>query len=303
MSRWKGKTKGGVAGYKVFIFLIKNFGIKSAYLLLNFVAFYFFLFAKTEKAPIYWYFRNIHKYKKFKAKLSVLKNFHLLGQSIIDKVAILSGNKQLFTFNFDGEEYLRQIAKEGKGGILIGAHTGNWEIAGQLLERIDTKIHIVMLEAEHEKIKHLLDNVLINRDMNIIPISNDFSHMFKIAEVLSNNEIIVVHGDRFMPGSKSINLKFLNYNANFPTGIFYLAVKQQKPVVFVSALKETSTHYHFFATKPKIYAIDANIKNRNSLVAEIATDYIKNIETIIKKYPLQWFNYYYFWDTKTAEKI
>ena len=32
MSKWEGKTRGGVAGYKIFIYLIKNLGVKSAYL-------------------------------------------------------------------------------------------------------------------------------------------------------------------------------------------------------------------------------------------------------------------------------
>ncbi len=294
MSQWKGKTRGGVAGYKIFIFLIKNFGVKSAYFLLRFVSLYFLFFSGKEKKAITWYFKNIQKYSSTKSFISVYKNFYVLGQSLIDKIAILSGIKKDFTFDFDGEENLRKIAADGKGGFLIGAHTGNWEIAGQLLERIDTKINIVMLEAEHEKVKTLLDNVMVEKNMNIIPISDDFSHMFKIAEALQNNELIVIHGDRFMPGSKSITTNFMGYDAEFPTGVFYLAVKQQKPVTFVSALKETSTHYHFYATKPKVYS-NTKAKTRNELVSEIINDYKTNIESILKKYPVQWFNYYYFW--------
>jgi len=129
-----------------------------------------------------------------------------------------------------------------------------------------------MLEAEHAKIKNLLDNVMVERNMNIIPISDNFTHMFKIAEALKNNELIVIHGDRFMPGSKNITTDFMGYEAEFPTGVFYLAVKQQKPVTFVSALKETSTHYHFFSTKPKVYD-NVKGKTRNELVSEIINDY------------------------------
>jgi len=294
MSKWKGKTRGGVAGYKIFIYLIKNLGVKSAYFLLRFVALYFLFFSGKEKKAITWYFKNIQKYSSTKAFISVYKNFYVLGQSLIDKIAILSGIKKDFTFDFDGEENLRKIAADGKGGFLIGAHTGNWEIAGQLLERIDTKINIVMLEAEHEKVKNLLDNVMVEKNMNIIPISDGFSHMFTIAEALQNNELIVIHGDRFMPGSKSITTNFMGYDAEFPTGVFYLAVKQQKPVTFVSALKETSTHYHFYSTKPKVYS-NTKGKTRNELVSEIINDYKTNIEVILKKYPVQWFNYYYFW--------
>ena len=37
--------------------------------------------------------------------------------------------------------------------------------------------------------------------------------------------------------------------AKFPEGPFYLSAKYNKPVIFVSAVKETGSHYHFFASK------------------------------------------------------
>ena len=41
MSSWEGKTRGGVLGYKIFVWTLKNLGISFAYLLLRFVVFYF----------------------------------------------------------------------------------------------------------------------------------------------------------------------------------------------------------------------------------------------------------------------
>lgn len=42
---WTGKSRGGGIGHAVFIFLIRHCGIRSAYLLLAFVACYFIPFA------------------------------------------------------------------------------------------------------------------------------------------------------------------------------------------------------------------------------------------------------------------
>ncbi len=296
MSQWSGKSKGTPLGYKIFIFLIKNFGVSAAYFLLKWVAFYFFIKPSKERKAIYWYFRNIHKYSKFKSQISIYKNFVYLGQSLIDKIVVMAELPNKFTFDFDGEEHLRYLAESGKGGFLIGAHTGNWEIAGYLLKRIKTTINIVMLEKEHENIKKIVDSVVNDRPVKIISIKNDMSHLFEINKALRNNEIIVIHGDRFIDGTQSITTQFLNYDAKFPTGPFYLAVKQQKPVVFVSALKESNTHYHFYATKPKIYKPSGNQKGRGGVVEEIINDYTTNLSKIIKQYPEQWYNYYYFWD-------
>jgi predicted LPLAT superfamily acyltransferase len=182
-----------------------------------------------------------------------------------------------------------------KGGFLIGAHIGNWEIAGQFLERIETKVHIVMLEAEHEKIKNLLESVMTKKKIDIITIQDDFSHLFAIKDALFKNELVAIHGDRFLPGAKTLEEKFLGKPALFPAGPFYLAIKYKKPVTFVSAVKETDTHYHFYATKPKLYQSETNDTSRNLQLQIILKDYISEIEKILKKHPEQWFNYYYFW--------
>lgn len=293
MTTWKGKTRGGVAGHQFFIFILKTFGIKFTYFFLNFVVLYFVLFSAKSRKPIFHYFHTILGYGNLKSLRYVFKNNYKLGQVLIDKVALLAGYSDKFTFDFEGEEYIREMALKG-GGLLIGAHVGNWEIAGQLLERINTKVHILMLEAEHEKIKVLLDDVMDKKSMNIITIREDFSHLFLIKEALQKNEIVALHGDRFIEGSKTITKTFLGHKAKFPEGPFYLSVKYKKPVIFVSAVKETDSHYHFFASKPNHQ--EQSKPTKEEQVNNLLNIYITELETMLKNYPEQWFNYYYFWE-------
>ncbi len=206
----------------------------------------------------------------------------------------MSGLPNKFTFDFDGEDYIVKMA-ENEGGLLVGAHIGNWEIAGHLLKRINTKVHIVMLQAEHEKIKSMLDDVMSEKKMIIIPISDDFSHLFKIKTALENNEIVAMHGDRFLPGTNTLVKKFFAKYAEFPLGPFLIAAKYNKPICYVNALKESSSHYHFYANEPFKPEKAKTIKDRNLLAENLLERYINQLEHIIKKYPLQWFNYYHFW--------
>ncbi len=294
MSSWKGKTRGGLAGYRFFIFILKYPGINFAYFFLRFVVLYFVLFVPKARKPIFSYFRNILHFGYFKSVRFLFKNFYALGQVLLDKVALLAGFSNQFTFNFEGEIHIREMAASS-GGLLIGAHMGNWEIAGQLLERIDTKVHIVMIEAEHEKIKALLDGVMVKKKMDIIVIKDDFSHLFKIKEALQRNELVAIHGDRFLPGNKTISCDFLGEKADFPTGPFYLGVKYAKPVTFVSAVKETKSHYHFVATPAKLYKAENKLKSREEQTNIMVQDYVQQLESTVKRQPEQWFNYYYFW--------
>ena len=59
MSQWDGKSKGTVLGYKIFVFLIQKAGVKAAYVLLYFVASYYFLFLKKSNRAIFYYFKAI----------------------------------------------------------------------------------------------------------------------------------------------------------------------------------------------------------------------------------------------------
>lgn len=296
MSSWKGKTRGGLSGYRFFILLLKYPGLKFSYFFLRFVVMYFVLFVPKARKPIFDYFRNILGFSYWKSVRYVFKNFYKLGQVLLDKVALLAGFSNKFTFDFEGEEYLHEMAA-GNGGFLIGAHIGNWEIAGQLLERIDTRVHIVMVEAEHQRIKALLDDVMTKKSMHIISIKDDYSHLFEIKDALDKNELVAIHGDRFVEGSKTVRGELLGKEALFPYGPFFIPMKYNKPVTVVSAIKETDTHYHFYATKPKVYKASRDKETNDKELRKMLSDYTIEIERILKMAPEQWFNYYYFWDT------
>ena len=65
MSQWDGKSKGTVLGYKIFVFLIRKAGVKSAYALLYFVATYYFLFLRKSNQAIFYYFKPKKENNKF----------------------------------------------------------------------------------------------------------------------------------------------------------------------------------------------------------------------------------------------
>lgn len=296
MPSWKGQSRGNVLGYKIFVFTLKHLGLSFAYFILRFVAFYYFLFSSSSSKPLYFYFNNILGYSRLKSLVSIYKNYFIFGQVLLDKVAILGGLKGKFTYNFDGEHFLREMAKNQTGGIIVNAHIGNFEIAGQLLERLQTRINVLMLDAEHQQIKKYLSNVLVNKDVNIIPLQSDYSHIVPISQALINKELIAMAGDRFIQDSKVIKVNFMSKKALFPAGPFYLAARFGVPVTFAFAMKETRNHYHFYATKPQLIKRYKNSEEQDNEIKKYVEKYTEEFEKILKKYPLQWFNYYEFWE-------
>ena len=292
MPSWKGKTRGGVLGYKIFVWTLKYFGISFAYFLLYFVVAYFFVSSGKAFRFIYQYFRKGMHFGATKSFISIYRNYYYFGQILVDKIAMLAGFQNRFTFDFEGEEYLRQMTN---GGMLISAHIGNWEIAGNLLNRLEKNVNIILYDAEREQIKGYLSDVFTSRRVNFIVIKEDYSHLNEIHKALERGEIIAMHGDRFIEGNKILVMDFLGRPAPFPTGPVNLAARFNAPVSYVFAVKESRKHYHFFATPLRTVEFSNNLKKRDIILKEAVSAYVTSFERIVKRYPFQWFNYFDFW--------
>jgi predicted LPLAT superfamily acyltransferase len=290
MPAWQGKSKGTTLGYRIFVVVLKKAGVTPAYLLLRFVALYYFFFSYKSSKPVYRLFRERLGYSMAVSMRKLYKNYVLFGQSLIDRVVIMSGIANTFSFHFDGEENLHAMVNGKLGGLLLSAHVGNWEIAGHLLQRLGTRINIVMFDGEHRQIKKYLDSVTGERNMHVIVIRDNLSHIYEIADALKNNELVCMHADRFLDGNKTMESMLLGKKAKFPMGPFVLAAKFKVPVSFVFAMKETTYHYHFFSSVPKTYA-----GPKETVMQSLLDDFTKEIAEKVKKYPDQWYNYYDFW--------
>ena len=289
--QWQGKSKGNKHGYSIFIKTLKTLGILPAYFLLIFVAFYYFLFSGKSTQHLWYYYRERQQSSILKSIISIYANYFWFGQALIDRIVMMSGIKNKFSFHFDGEEHLHQMVAEGKGGILLSAHLGNWEIAGHLLERLNTPIHIVMFDGEHQQLKNYLETTTGKRKAHIIVIKNDISHIYEIMEALNRNELVCMHADRFITGNKTLKATLLGKDALFPAGPFALGTKLNVPVSFVFAVKENLRHYHFFASKAKNYK---QLKTHNT-AQYMLDEFAQLLTQKATKYPRQWYNYYNFW--------
>lgn len=288
-AEWKGKSRGTVFGYKIFIFCIKKLGLRSAYFVLYFVAAYFCFFAKDSTVSSYYYFRKRLKYSRLKSLVSIYRSYFVFGQTIIDRIAISSGLKSKFTYDFDGVERIKEVLKQKKGGILISAHLGNFEIAEHFFGELEERDFISLLttDVEHTAIKNYLSTVVKKSNIKLILIKEDLSHIFEINAALTRNEIICITGDRYIKGSKHLTHELLGEEAKFPAGPFLIGSRLNVPVLFVYVLKESRKHYH-------LYARTSTVEDRDAKA--LLKDYTQSLEWMLEKHPLQWFNYFDFWN-------
>ena len=285
MAKWTGQTKGNALGYRIFIVAIKTFGLALAYFILHFVSLYFYLFLKDKRRDLDNFYQNYVGYSRTKSHRLIRKNFRLLGQSIIDKIAFLIGAGDEIHYKDSGEHHLRKLVADKQGAFLISAHLGNWDIAGNLLKGFDANVSVVMYQNEQESIKALLESQGSVPKFNIIGIGEGFSHLIEIYEAIKRGDLVCMHADRYLEGVKTVAVPFFGAPAKFPIGPFQMIEKLKAPYSFVFAVKESKYGYFFSATLPVFPTKKA---------PEIAEDFVLLLEQKVQENPEQWFNYYNF---------
>lgn len=294
MTGWKGKTRGGSFGYLFFITLIKRCGITTAYIFLGLVVPYFVPFAPKATKSIWFYARNILKLSVTNSALMLIRNYYSFGQILIDKLALKAGMQDKYNFRFENHPEFLNVLNSQQGVIIIGAHMGSWEAGVPYFEDYGKKINVVLYDAEYQKIKNILQkNTSADcTSHKFIPISNDgLSHVLSIKEALDEGEYVCFQGDRYIHQERTIKKRFMGGEALFPAGPFLLASRLSLPVVFYFAMREGNKTYHFHFTIAKQVTPEKGIKREEILLEQ----YITTLESIVKQYPTQWFNYYNFW--------
>lgn len=285
--KWDGKTKGSLWGYRFFVFCIRFLGVRISYFFCFWVAGYFVLFTRTQRRGLMQFYQQGFQFSKGKSYRFAAGNFYRFGQIIIDRIALKTPRKRIYTHSFNNERVLVEMHKNGKGGFLFSGHVGNWENAGNLIgERITSKINILMLDEEVEKIKKYVEQSTEASRYNLIPLKEDLSHLVLIHRALKRNELIALHADRTLPGQKTYTFPFLGVPAEFPAGPFIMAHKFKVPITFVFAIKRGSTHFELSSTDPITAGTEVGSPE------EIAERYVHRLEEMVRMAPKQWFNFY-----------
>lgn len=280
---WSGKSRGGSFGYNFFIFLIRKIGIKSAYAFLSLVVIYFIPFVPESTRAIWRYNRKILGYGRIKSVLKLYVHYYTFGQTIIDKIAISNGLSCKYEFEFDNYEKFLELLNRGSVTI-IGAHVGCWEVGSEFFGDYASKLNVVMFDGEYEKIKEALQ--ASNVKYKVIPVNEGgIESLLRIKQSMDKGEYVCFQGDRYMDKSKTCKVDFMGAKALFPEGPSLIAARFKTPVIVYFAMREPGMKYRFEFT----------LVEKGLTQMEILRNYVESLETVIRKYPQQWFNFYDLW--------
>jgi predicted LPLAT superfamily acyltransferase len=291
-----GQLRGGRWGIWFFLTALRLLGLQVTYALMIPVAIYFSFVSPDVAATMCYHHRVFGPVPGWKRRWLVFRHFLSFGRAIVDRVAILGGKTRHFSFSFDGEEHLRDAVAEGHGVLLLTAHLGNWEAAGQLLSRLDVPVNVTGFDKESPLIRSLLNQSSKAR-FRLLPLTGSPTDAIPLVAAMRRGEVVAMLGDRAY-GSTAARVPFLGGSAPIPIGAYVLAAIAGAPLVHVFNLREPGGHYRFFGFPPQRPELPPH-DERDVYLRGCATRFAQDLESILKRDPLQWYNFFPFWEKET----
>ena len=288
-TEWSGKTGGLPWMQRSLIFLFRVFPLWLIYGVMALVVPFYMLFGRKGYKAMYSLFHDRFGYGAWKSFWLVYSNHFRFGQVILDRFGVYAGKK--YHFINDGQEQMDALENLPEGFMVLSSHIGNYEIAGYSLKPKHKKFNALVYAGETATVMENRRRMLEQNNMSMILVKEDISHLFAINSALDNGEIVSMPADRIFGSQKYIECEFFGAPARFPLGGFAMAVQKGVEVLAVFVMKEGMKTYHAFVSEVKC---DRSAGKREQM-AQLAQNYAQCLESIVRRYPTQWFNYFDFW--------
>ena len=296
-NEWEGVTGGTTLGQKAMKATLAILDVRIGYAILALIVPFYMLFHHKGYVAIYSYFRRRHGYPPLKAFLKTYRNHYLFGQAMLDRFSVYAGQNKFRVDNPDNPLFLSMLDRP-EGCIVASAHVGNPELSGYLLGQQQKRINCLIYGGEAKEVQKNRIKILERNNIRVIPVSDDLSHIFLINEALKSGEMVSMPCDRTLGSSKSVTCHFLGAPADFPIGAFALAQQFGAPVLAMFVLKISATLYRIHVRRIPT----PTEGNKRERIEAMTRAYAHELESIVQRYPEQWFNFYTFWKDENVTR-
>lgn len=307
-SRWQ--ERGSAWGLRAVLACHRWLGPRAVGLLLYPVVAYFLLTGRRARQASLQYLERVARARGETRRPGWRDAFaHMMAfaRSSVDKLGAWAGNIRPGQVDFPEQERFAQLLASGRGAVLISAHIGNLEMTRALAHTHGlARINAVVYTDHARRFNDMLARINPGFSINLLQVANmgaDTAVMLR--ERIDRGELLVIVGDRTSPMghearlSRSVLASFLGDPAPFPQGPFVLASVLDCPVYLFFCLPHGDGYRLYF--EPFAEHITLPRAQRTQQLQAFAQRYAQRLEQLCLQAPLQWFNFFDFWQTPPPE--
>ena len=287
---WKGTTDGNPWMQNTLIKWLSVTDQRVIYGVMAVVILFYMLFGHASYLAMYHFYRRDRGEIWYRAFVHVYMNHFRFGQVVIDRFAAFGGKKFRFVFDETNHAAYQALARKEEGFVQLSCHMGNYELAGYSMRQESKKMFPLVFMGETETMMMNRRKMFVENGIEMVPVSDDMSHIFTLNNALRDGHIASMPGDRVFGSPKALTCRFLNGWADLPMGPFQMAVSRGLPLVPVFVMKENWNTYKVYSS---IFMPDTTLPRKEQM-QQLAQQFADQMVQMIDRYPTQWFNYFEF---------
>ncbi|TJZ70692.1 LpxL/LpxP family acyltransferase [Chitiniphilus eburneus] len=232
---------------------------------------------------------------------NVFRHFASFGETLLDKVAVWSGKAIDTPHTMDGGEHFIAQQATGRGAVIVTAHLGNVELSRALArQRRGARLNVLVHTRHAPQFNRLLREANPDCELDLIQVSElSAATAVMLSERVERGEFIVIAGDRVpLSAGHRVRVDFLGAPADFPAGPALLAGLLHCPLLAL-LLTERADGWQL-TIRSLANEVRLPRHDRLAAVRPIVAAFAALLEAECRAAPLQWFNFYPFWEDPTA---
>ncbi|WP_413497832.1 glycosyltransferase family 2 protein [Buttiauxella gaviniae] len=297
----------GLAGMRLMLNIYQRLGRRAFNALLYPVVAWMWLTGGTQRKASQQWLAQVRQQAQclgvtLPAGLNSYRHFLRFGDAMLNKIAAWRGDilwGRDIEFAPGSREVLQPQAGQGK--LILAAHLGDIE-ASRALAQVEAGlvINALVFTDNAQRFRQIIEEIAPQASVNLLPVSHIGPETaMLLQEKLDAGEWVAIVGDRVAVNTQRGGERrvcwsqFMGNLAPFPQGPFILAAALRCPVILMMVLREQGKlriHAENFADPLVLPRA-----TRQQALQENIDNYARRLECYALRSPLDWFNFYDFW--------
>jgi KDO2-lipid IV(A) lauroyltransferase len=195
------------------------------------------------------------------------------------------------------EEHVRPNLERGRGVVMLSAHMGNVELAGQGLVPLGILAFAVTEPVKPDALSRMLNGIRASKGHEFQPVS--VASAKRIVRTLRSGGTVALMGDRDIHGPKML-LPYFGEETWMPTGPIEVALRTNAAIVPSFSMRRGRYGIEAIAEPP------IEIERTDDFQADVRTamlEYIRRLEGRLRAEPEQWMVLERIWDVEKAAPV
>jgi lauroyl/myristoyl acyltransferase len=192
----------------------------------------------------------------------------------------------------EGEAGYREARALGRGVVLVTAHLGSFEVGLASLCSIEPVVYVVFKRDPMAVFDRLRSEQ--RRKLGVVeaPVDDGLHVWLELRDALRRDEVVLMQGDRALPGQKAVDIDFCGRPMKIPTGPARLALAAGAPLVPVFSVRTPNRKVRIVLEAPIVP--DPGDPGADPL--PIVRRLTSVIERYVRAYPEQWLMIHPAWE-------